>query len=371
MGVSAGGGGAPPLPPPTPASSSPPQPWGYQLVLSSGRTLFLSPGGPVTAAQPGAGPGSLNVTWPPAVFVDQLGAPVAAQPKGVAYTVYLLKGGFAAAGSAGSAGSSGGVATTACGLISWGEGGGPGAPLAVAVEALDAGWVEVIGLDSGAVYGLNVLAVCNAACMGSAAVAAEGSGGELGREAAERLRTAQPVEVGSASSTQQQQQEVEEKEGGVLKVHLGRGLQPGYKTQRVAYAPVSAQAGGGGSGAPTATSKALSAAAVAGIVFLLLVLGAGGYFGWRYWQSLVAGQVSQYERIDTGGSAMTTISVPAVASANWSGGSEEEGGAGGRGGMLASLKGMFGGSFRANGSHKPLANSADHSELDDRVQGFL
>ena len=143
----------------------------------------------------------------------------------------------------------------------------------------------------------------------------------------------------------------------------------------MAYTAGSATSSGGATGAPTSTSKGLSAAAIAGISFIILMLGAGAYFGLRYYRAQAADRVHQYETIDTGGSAMTTISVPATYSMNLSGSSEEEGAGAGRGGMLGGLRHLFGSGSGAQGGKGykglGLASTADHSELDDRVNTFL
>ena len=361
VGVSGGGGGAPALPPALAGSA-----WGYQLILSSGATVFLASGGSgaLAAAQPGT-PGALNVSWGSAVLVDQEGGALPARARGVAYTVYYSKGGFAASGA--------GLASTACGLSNWGE--APGAPTAVPASALDAGWVELVGLEPGATYGVNVVAVCDAACWrATAAEAEEGLARGLAEGALsqaqweaeaqrwQRLRDAPPLEV-------QVPAPAAAAAAPAAAPAAARGLQPGYRNQRVAYAVLVTSASGGATGAPTSTSKTLSPAALAALGFLGVVLLGGGYFAARYYRARAADRVHQYETIETGG-AMTTISVPAVASMNWSGESGEE--AAPQGGMLGSLRSLFGGAGGSKGyKGVGLASTADHSELDDRAQAFL
>jgi hypothetical protein len=302
------------------------------------------------------------VSWGSAVLVDQEGGALPARARGVAYTVYYSKGGFAAGGA--------GLASTACGLSNWGE--APGAPTAVAASALDAGWVELVGLESGATYGVNVVAVCDAACWrATAAEAEEGlarglAGGALSQAQWEaetqrwqRLRDAPPQEVQVPAPAS----------AAPPAAPAARGLQPGYRNQRVAYTVLVTSASGGATGAPTSTSKTLSPAALAALGFLGVVLLGAGYFAARYYRARAADRVHQYETIETGG-AMTTISVPAVASMNWSGESGEE--AAPPGGMLGSLRSLFGGAGGSKGyKGVGLASTADHSELDDRAQAFL
>ncbi len=332
------------------AATAPPAPaavgnWQYQLQVSSGPAWYLAPPtSPALAVAPTPEGGAFNVSWMPAALQDQEGRPARVAPVGVTYFVYAAKGGFAAGESGGA------VPTTACGLGRWSV--SPAGAQPQAALAPDVTSALVSGLAPGVAYDLNVVAMCDRSCW-TATLRALGAAGAPAEAAwAERALLA----LG---------------EGGAA---AARALQPGYVTQRVAYAPASATSGGGG-GEPTSVAGGLGAAGVAGLVFGAALLLGGGYLGVRYWRGRADDHYAQYSNFDVPETqAMATISVPSFlggGGGGGSGGSIQAPGGGELSSRLSSLRSLFSSASARGYKRAPLADTADHSELDDRVTGFL
>jgi hypothetical protein len=318
--------------------------WQYQLQVSSGPAWYLAPpaaGALVVAPAPEGG--ALNVSWAPAALQDQEGRPARVAPVGVTYFVYAARGGFAAGDSGGA------VATTACGLGRWSVSGAGAQPQAALTP--DATTALVSGLAPGAAYGVNVVAVCDRGCWAATLRALASAGAPA--EAAWAARALSALAEGE----------------GAAGAPPNRRLQPGYVTQRVAYAPATATTGGGG-GAPVAIMGGLGAAGVAGLVFGAALLLGGGYLGARYWRGRAEDLHAQYSNFDVPETqAMATISVPSGSGGGWLGSVQAPAGEQ-LSSRLSSLRSLF---TAAPGGYKsmPLSETADHSELDDRVSGFL
>jgi hypothetical protein len=270
------------------------------------------------------------------------------------YFVYAARGGFAAGDARGA------VSTTACGLGRWSV--SPAGAEPQAALAADATSALVSGLAPGAAYGINVVAVCDRGCWVATLRALAAAGAPA--EAAWAARALLSLAGG------------EGKNGGTN--GAARRLQPGYVTQRVAYVPASATTGGGG-GEPV-VFLGLGAAGVAGVVFGVAVLLGGGFLGVRYWQGRAEGQHEQYSNLDMEETqAMATISVPSFlggggggggSGSGWFGSVQAPAGEQQLTSRLSSLRSLF---STAPSGYKtaPLAETADTSELDDRVSAFM